>query len=145
MQEKTSNGNTHLSTECSGTARNPGGSRGHVGPAPKKKGQQTLPGGLRPLSMQPSGCTRGSSRATDRTVPSWFCERERLQLQCSHLETVPRSLVLTCCVHPRQPYFLPWPGLPTVPSQPPGLRHHVQSGGRTAGCRVRNQPSGSHA
>lgn len=56
MQEKTAR-NVRSSTECSGTARNLGGSSGHRGqPVPLKNGNQTLPGGLRPLSTQPSGC-----------------------------------------------------------------------------------------
>lgn len=57
MQEKTVK-NVHLSTECSGTARNQGGSGGPWDQL-QRRGNGPSPGGLGPPSTQRRGCTRG--------------------------------------------------------------------------------------
>lgn len=60
MQEKTVR-NVRLSTECSGTARNLGGSRGPWD-QPQRRGNGPSPGGLRPLSTQPCTQPRGRTQ-----------------------------------------------------------------------------------
>lgn len=116
-QEKLSVRNPPLSMECSRSARNPGGSSTHRGPAPqRRRGHRRSPGLPRTSEHAAKRLHGVSHRPLIALSPAGFANENRVKLKRSRLGT---------------PFVGPWSPqaalTPTAPASFPGLAHPVLS------------------